>query len=300
MIEVPKLILKADDRGHDLAVSNGIDALIENGRVTDVAVMANFTDHPQRDFLLKAIAQSPLRDKPGIGIVLHVNLVSGRPLSRSETVPSLVDSDGVFRCPANPLISLWKEYVQTLSGEDVERELNAQIEKYYRLFGHYPHALDSHHIILAVAPADEIAMKLAQELKIPMTHPKLFADRLNKEAPFSDIQVTHQKLLDEYQKRGILTADWSVPEYWNKYKTLEESVMHLINVLHSLKPGVTELFFHPGHPDYADWVSDPRLERGRVRDYKTLIDTQVCEVVKTLTLTSYRELFEQSQNIIRK
>lgn len=148
---------------------------------------------------------------------------------------------------------------------------------------------------MAVPPVDEIAMQIAQELKIPIGYPKLYADQLNQEAPFSDILVVYPKLQDEYVRRGLVTADWCFSEYWNRYSTLDESVSHLISVLSSLQSGVTELFFHPGHPDFIAQSTDPRFVRGRVRDFRILTHPKVREIIGTLTLTSYKQLFNEAQ-----
>lgn len=290
-----KLILKADDSGDEPAVYEGIIKLVAKGYITDVAVMITFMGQQEHDLLMQAAGMSPLREKPGIGIPLHVNFVTGKPLSRPEDVSSLVDINGMFYHPQT-LISAWDEYSKSVKADEVRRELDAQIEKYHQVFGHYPHALDSHNIILAVPPADEIAMQIALELKIPIGYPKLYADRLNSEAPFSDILVAYPNLRDEYVRRGIVTADWCFSEYWNRYPTLDESASRLISALSILPYGVTEFFFHPGDPEFIGQSRDPRFERGRVRDFRILTHPKVREIVGTLSLTSYKELFNKAQS----
>lgn len=290
----PQLILQADDSGDDPAVYKVINELVANGYITDVAVMITFMGPQEQEFLMEAIDSSPLKSNPGIGIPLHVNFVTGKPLNRPEDVSSLVDTNGVFYHPQT-LISAWDEYSKSVKADEVRRELNAQIDRYNLLFGHYPHALDSHNIILAVPPADEIAMQIALELKIPIGYPKLYADHLNQEGPFSDILVAYPELQKRYKERGIVVADHCFPEYWNRFATLEESVSRLSMVLSSLEPGVTELFFHPGHPGFIGQSRDPRFERGRVRDLRILTHPKVREIVGTLSLTSYKELFNKAQ-----
>lgn len=289
-----QLILKADDYGNNQAVYEGINELVKKGCVTDVAVMITFVGERERDLLMGAATQSPLRDEPRIGIPLHVNFVTGTPLSRPEDVSSLVDMNGVFYHPQT-LMSAWREYSARVKPDEVKREIDTQIERYRRLCGYYPHALDSHNIILAVPPADEIAMQIAQELRIPIGYPKLYVDRLNPEGPFSDIPVVYPELQKRYKERGIVVADHCFPEYWNRYPTLDESVSRLTRVLSSLSSGVTELFFHPGHPDFIGQSTNPRFERGRVRDFRILTHPQVREIVGTLTLTSYKQLFNKAQ-----
>lgn len=289
----PRIILKADDSGNNQAVYRGINQLVAEGCITDVAVMITFIGSRERDFLLAAIDQSPLRDKPGIGIPLHINFVAGKPLAGFENVPTLVDANGVFRRPKT-LISDWVEYASTISPDDIRRELDAQVEAYQRLFGRYPHALDSHHMILAIPPVDEIAMGIALEMKVPITIPKIYADRLTKD-PFSDVFKIDKKLLEKYHTRGIVTVDWEEVQYWNRFRRLETSVNRVADALVSVGPGITSFFFHPGHPDYLGCI-DERFDKGRVRDFQILTHPKVREIIGTLALTSYKELFDKAQD----
>lgn len=120
----PQLILKADDYGNNPAVYNGINELVVAGCVTDVAVMITFVGSKERDLLMEAADSSPLRDKPGIGVPLHVNFVTGKPLSRPEDVPSLVDINGLFYHPQT-LMSAWNEYSNRVKVDEVKKELDA-------------------------------------------------------------------------------------------------------------------------------------------------------------------------------
>lgn len=289
----PYIILKADDSGNDPAVYRGVNKLVAEGLITDVAVMITFMGPQERDFLLEAISQSPLKDRPGIGIPLHVNFTTGRPVAGPENVPSLVDNNGVFRRPRT-LISDWTDYATTISPDDIRCELDAQIEAYHRLFGHYPHALDSHNMILAIPPVDEIAIEFAAAMKIPITVPKVYKDRLTGD-PFSDLFRIDVALLEKYRTRDIVTVDWEEVQYWNRFRKLETSIDRFMDALLSAKAGVTSFFFHPGHPDYLGRL-DERFDRGRVRDFQILSHPRVKEVVQTINLTSFKELFNRAQN----
>lgn len=296
-----EIILKGDDHGNHLPTNKGIEALVEKGLMTDTAVLVTFTGEKERDDLLSAIDSAPMKDDPGVGILLHVNLVTGKPVSNSRDVSSLVTSveDGVFRRPPEPTSGLWAEYAETLVPEEVRREIDAQVERFIELFGHLPHALDSHNISLYFPPGDEVGIEVALELGLPITFPKKFGDQLNSDfdspGPFPETILSNEELLATYREKHIPTADNGFVEYFNRYPTFQESVKRLALVLDTLSPGVTEFFFHPGHPEYTAVVEDPRYERGKVRDYQTLTHPQITSRIRSLRLASYKQLYEQAR-----
>lgn len=282
-----KIILKADDRGNDLGVLKGIDELVERGLLTDVSLIIQFTGEEERDLLLQAIEKSPLKNEPGVGILLHVNLVTGEPISDPRKVPSLVEGKR-FKRPPQPTLTAWQEYAKTIKPDDVREELDAQIESFHILFGHYPHALDSHNMSLwfpyQVAKA---TMDMAAQLRIPLTAPKIFTDRATT-GPFPEVLVIDQRIRKEVQQRGIPTANYASVSYWNSSETHESSRRRFLNTLGLLKPGTTEFFFHPGHPGFES--ADPRYKRGRVRDFELLTDPKVVDKLSSLAKTSYKQL----------
>lgn len=285
-----KIILKADDRGNEMGVIRGIDELVERGLITDVSLIIQFTKERERDLLLEAIEKSPIRDEPGIGILLHVNIVTGKPVSDPDRVPSLVNNQGIFRRPAQTTRSSWEEYAQTTNMDDIRTELQAQVDQFYQVFDRYPHALDAHNMGLWFPyKAAEITMQLAQDLKIPLTAPKVFTDR-ETEGPFYEVFIIDQRIRREIRRRGIPTADHASVTYWNSSESLTQSRRRFLRALGSLKPGVTEFFFHPGHPDFES--PDPRYKRARVRDFELLTDPLIQQTISKIPLTSYRQLID--------
>lgn len=282
-----EIILKADDRGNEQGVLKGIDELVTMGVLTDVALIIQFTQEEQRDLLQAAISQSPLKETPGVGILLHVNTTTGKPISNPEKVCSLVDENGIFKKPKTTR-SAWEEYTKTISMDDFQRELEAQIERFYKLFGHYPHALDAHNMSLWFPKkAAQITLGIASELKVAVTNPKIYTDQIGK-GPFNDIFMLEWRIRNEARSRGIPIADHASVTYWNSSDTLDQSVRRFLAALDNLEGGITEFFFHPGHPDYVS--VDPRYQSGRVRDFQLLTDPKVVHKISTLSLTSYKQL----------
>lgn len=283
-----KIILKADDRGNEPGVVRGIDELVRRGLITDVSLIIQFTGEKERESLLKAIESSSIKDEPGIGILLHVNTVTGKPVSSPDKVRSLVDSQGVFRRPLQTTRSSWEEFVQAIRMDDIRTELESQVALFHRVFGHYPHALDAHNMGLWFPyEAAEITMQLAQELQVPLTAPKVFTNR-ETAGPFYEVFRIDQRIRREIMKRGIPGPDHASVTYWSSSESFLESKRRLLRALGSLKPGVTEFFFHPGHPDFES--PDPRYKRGRVRDFELLTDSVVAQKISTIPLASYKKM----------
>ncbi len=276
LAETPKsahVMLRADDYGNAMPMKRGINEMVAKGLITDISAMITFVGQEDKDELLSAIAQSPLNATPGIGLSLHANFVTGKALTRPEFIPTLVTPDGKFRRSPAQTNSAWQEFVKTVHRDHAQRELDAQIERFYQVFGHYPHSLDTYNVNLCMPPWDELAMQVAQDLKISIGTPLIYCEDRGK-GPFSAMDIDH-KLWQEYRTRGIATPDNAVADFSNNRETLDGSVQYLLSLFANLKPGRTQFVFHPGHPNLVAKSTDPRFERARVRDFLTLTDPRV-------------------------
>ena len=114
-----KLIVTADDYGMCDVVDKAIDAGVENGIITTTNVMMNM------ESLCNA---EKLRVKyPHISVGVHWNVTTGKPISNSKEIPTLVDENGFFW----PIKEFKTRYSKGLiSSDDLEKELEAQ----YKLF----------------------------------------------------------------------------------------------------------------------------------------------------------------------
>ena len=87
-----QLIVNADDFGLTLGVSKGIVDAHKEGIVSSTTLMANGAAF--------GTAVSISRRTPGLGIGVHLNLTTGKPVSPARSIPTLVDRDG--RLHLNP------------------------------------------------------------------------------------------------------------------------------------------------------------------------------------------------------
>lgn len=128
----PRLIVNADDFGLSRGISDAVVSAHKDGILTSTSIMAN---QPASEYAIEL-----LRQTPGLGIGIHLNLCTGRPVLPSREVPTLVDQDGHF-LPAQALSrKLWRFQV---SGAEIEAEFCAQI-RWLKDHGITPAHADSH------------------------------------------------------------------------------------------------------------------------------------------------------------
>ncbi|NOV02148.1 carbohydrate deacetylase [Paenibacillus planticolens] len=177
------------------------------------------------------------RMHPGLGVGLHFNLTYGRPVSSPGKIPSLVRQDGSFH-PVNSAC--------TREESDIETELNAQWHRFLAT-GLRPTHVDSHHHIHQNFPAVFRAMShLAVKENIPMRR---------SQTPHEDIHpsplMTDHVLLDTYDKH--------------------DGLHQLLQYLHQLPEGTTEVMCHPGYIDdtlrnISVWIEPRKAEMTVFRD----------------------------------
>ncbi|HSE91872.1 MAG TPA: ChbG/HpnK family deacetylase [Methylomirabilota bacterium] len=200
-----RLIVNADDFGMTRGVSAGILRAHRHGIVTSTTVVVTGEiDHEQ----LAAARDSAL------GLGLHVNLTLGKPLSHGR---SLVDAQGRFVRDA-------RRAAARADARDVEREVDAQIERFVTLVGRPPTHLDSHHHVGLHEPVAGVVLEAARRLGVPVRSQNDAARRRARSA-------------------GLGTPDAFFGEsgpdaYWTPARTFRR--------LRDLPAGISEFMTHPG------------------------------------------------------
>jgi hypothetical protein len=215
-----RLIVNADDFGLTPGVSAGIVSAHRHGIVTSTTVLTTAAIDGEQ--------LAALRDS-GLGVGIHVNLTLGRPLSGGR---SLVDGDGRFVRDA-------RHAAARADVRDVEREVNAQIEKFASLMRRAPTHLDSHHHIGLLAPVSAVLLEAARRLGVAVRSQNASARARARTA-------------------GLRTSDHFFGEsgpgaYWSLARTLAQ--------LRALPSGASEFMAHPGWCD--DALSYSRYGRQR-------------------------------------
>ena len=128
-----RLIVNADDFGMSRGISDAVLLAHRFGILTSASLMINM---PAAEYALELASRAP-----NLGVGIHLNLCSGKPILPPADVPSLVDDGGSFHPPRTMTRKLW---TWQASGREIERELRAQIRR-MKSFGHHPTHADSHH-----------------------------------------------------------------------------------------------------------------------------------------------------------
>ncbi|BBH22949.1 hypothetical protein Back11_42940 [Paenibacillus baekrokdamisoli] len=194
------LIINADDFGLSDRVNQGILKAHKFGTVSSTSLMVNM---PGYEHAILAAKQTP-----SLGVGLHFNLTSGKPLSPAAAIPSLLRKDGCFSGERHS----WKE-------EEVEIELNHQYNKIVSTKVIPTHLDSHHHIHIEVPSVYNVMKKFAILHALPL--------RLN---PFASDPIDH-----------ALRTDYLIMDTYDT----EDGIVRLLTHIQTLQEGTTEIMCHP-------------------------------------------------------
>jgi predicted glycoside hydrolase/deacetylase ChbG (UPF0249 family) len=258
-----RVIVNADDYGFSPGVTDGILRAHREGIVTSTTVMANM---PGAEESLRR-----LREAPGLGVGVHLNITQGRPLSGEGA--ALASGDGVMNRTATEIFLACMRRPRLLSA--VEAEFDAQI-RWMLDHAVRPTHLDSHRHTHAFWPIFLRVADLARRYGIRFV--RWPCERL----PGGDWPAASMK-----QRVVGLTLNWfSVADAvfrphlratrgtWGIAQTGCIDAGWLIRAARAVRPGVTEIMTHPGYGD--DLLSGTtRLLESRRRELEALCDPAV-------------------------
>ena len=153
-LQLPRLVVNADDYGYFAAVTRGVLETLDAGSVTATGVLANGPALPRY--------AEALRDRPGVDVGVHLNLTLGEPLTAGLR-GRLGASGGRFAGRAGLLAAL---ATGRFPLAEVVAELRAQVERCLAL-GLAPRFLNGHehvHMLPGILPR---VGALAAEYGIP-------------------------------------------------------------------------------------------------------------------------------------
>ena len=227
------LLLHMDDIGMCPEANTAAMRYIDNKNIMSAAVMMPCPNAVE--FIEWA------KTHPAADIGLHLTLTSEwqkyrwPPVSDAAKVPGLIDPDG----------KLWHEVPDVVvhaSAQEVETEIRAQIEKCIAL-GYRPTHIDTHMgTLYGSVEYTKAFFKVAEEYNIPanaidMSDPDVLSQFKRQGYPFTDETLS---TLDKYPlpKLDNFTSVGSGPTY-------EQKRDNFLTLIKSLKPGLTEIIFHP-------------------------------------------------------
>ena len=227
------IILHADDAGMCEEANIAIFNYLKNSHIQSTAGM------PPCEFFEEFCAwaiENPAKDM-GLHLTLTSEWTSYRwgSVAEAAAVPNLIDPDGF----------LWHE-VRDVAGhataEEVEKEIRAQVEKAISLGVKVDH-LDTHMgTLFSRIDYTQAYIKVAQEYDIPAMVISLLDD----------------DVLQRFQRQGYplneetksLLSEYTLPQLDDFYsvtsaKTYKEKIEDFFLLVKDLKPGLTEIIFHP-------------------------------------------------------
>lgn len=249
-----QLVINADDFGFAPGVNRGIVEAHLAGSLSSASMMVTTPAFHEAVELARTRA-------PALGIGLHLDLVSGRPLT---VVPTLTDPHtGAFH--ALPALAR-----QALAGrvraDDVRRECDAQLDRL--VAAHVaPTHLDSHrhaHALPGILPA-VMASVLAHGIRI-VRRP---LDALVATQPVASAKMLVLHAAWGAAARGLSADAASLLARSPAFRGIALQAApdigpRLLHLLDHLPAGPTELMLHPGHDDAVLAAQDPyRTERER-------------------------------------
>jgi chitin disaccharide deacetylase len=227
---LPQLIVNADDLGLRADWDDAICAALARGVVRSVSILTTGPTYTRARQAASAL---------GADVGVHLDLVSGRPLSPLHEIASLVDHRGAF--PGRWRTVALRELRGRLATAEVEREWSRQIERAID-DGLAPTHLDGHYHLHLLPRLFPIALRLARRfgigvVRVPDERPRdartavlwALARRAARTAP----------LLGRVHCRGVADAGRLGLPAWTA-------------LLESLPPGVTEIVCHPGQSNAED------------------------------------------------
>lgn len=232
------LIVNADDYGLTPGVAQGILQAHCEGIVTSATAMMN------RPGIADALRQA--RQRPGLGLGVHLVFTAGRPVLPPDKVPNLVDENGFFwRSEA------WQARLAQIDLDQLRAEWEAQLGLFRKLAGEPDH-LDCHHFLHVYPPIFELYLSLAQQERLPARVPFEVQEHMDNRtaALAADFGITPE--VTEFilaADRRLLTShpvrhpDHFIGAFFGGAQISQE---HLLSILEQLDEGITELMVHPG------------------------------------------------------
>jgi predicted glycoside hydrolase/deacetylase ChbG (UPF0249 family) len=227
------ILLHCDDAGMCDEANIAIRHYFETGDLQSTAVMVPCP------YAMELVEWAKRQESPDVGI--HLTLTSEwktyrwGPVSDPAKVPGLIDPEG----------KMWHDVpdvVNHATAKEIETEVRAQIDKVIAV-GFTPSHIDTHMgTMYASLEYLRVFLKIAEEYKIPA----------------NAIDLSDPAIAENFRKEGYpITKD--VVELLNQYSlprldyfssvpdgdTYEDKRANFFALINSLKPGLTEIIFHP-------------------------------------------------------
>ena len=233
------LIVNADDFGLTHSINQGIIKCFNDGIVTSASILPNGRAFEEAVNLAKEC---------NLNVGIHLTLMDGEPLSRSELVRSLIAKNNYF--PGNYVDFSLRYFSKRILLNDIETEFRAQIEKFMDA-GLEPRHVNGHNHVHIFPGIIDIVINLMKEygikfIRVPCT--PVFSSfkrlSLNSIAKFFLVSFA-RAAMRKISNRNLYTTDFFEGLFISGALTKK----NLHEVLEGINAGLTELMCHPGYVD---------------------------------------------------
>ncbi len=284
------LIANSDDFGLNDSITDAIIETHLKGIMTSTTLMVNM---PGFDY-----AVNRAKEIPTLGVGIHFNLTEGEPLSPKALTPDLVDNEGLFKENSIQRLNL-------LSGANIYKqvyiELKAQLEKMIDS-GLVPSHFDSHHHITGVPVAFKASMEVAKAFEIHKAritnidfhytsdYKGNFLSKCKRKVFNTPKALIHKWNKSKLRNNGFKTPDTKLLP-GRVLPVQNDEIEQFIQALSTLKKGITEICFHPGHQNSYEKDSK-KMEEIRIRDFNIATSSIIKNFIdiNKINLVSFKEL----------
>lgn len=255
-VRTRNLIITADDFGASKNINDGIRLAVETNSITTISALTNF---PESLPELKKLSET----HPEIGIGVHLNITTGKPVLAASEIPSLVNAGGNFYTIEELLPKL-----SFVSLTDLKKELKAQIQALANTGIRIDHLSDQNGILSFYSPSFEIVTELALEFDTPVRTPAIAGIKYPDQFPDSRMKAHGRKMaiksaihrplktisllkyagireierkVQKLDKLEILHPDLLIEYLWGN-----PTLSNLNYILEHLPVGTSELILHLG------------------------------------------------------
>lgn len=230
------LIVNADDLGLHLAVNEGIIHAHHEGIVTSASLIPcgrAFDDAIKRCGFC-----------PDLDLGVHFTLVEEQPVAPIRKVPSLVDQNGMMPPSYMAFARGW--FAGRIHERDIRFELEAQIVRVLES-GIRPTHVDSHQHVHCLPGLWQIILEVAKKYAIPFVRIPAF-DSLWLEAKTVMTPVIRGavNVLARVRRMADIRPLRGTDQVRGFAVSGRMTTPHLLAILESLRPGLTEIMVHPG------------------------------------------------------
>ncbi len=280
-----RVIINADDFGLSQSVNEGIVKAHREGILTSATLMANTPGFED------AVALS--RENPKLGVGLHLNIVRGFPVSKPESIPSLLTSEGRFPSSAGKVIK--GLYGRRIKPADLERELRAQIEKALKAGVKLSH-FDSEKNLHVIPPFFRTVLKLGQEYGIKKVRFVLefrLSRALGQSLKAAFLSAACLRMRKRVARAGFVITD----RFYGICNSGRMTAEVLAALLSRQKDGSAEIMVHPGYVrqdllDLEPVVGRYYINRSRELELGALLDPGPKDAARerSIRLINFHEL----------